>query len=191
MMAQALEMAQALDCSRFMKSLQVRSTETGQESYHIGVRKMNQRERLLGALIGLARTCNMHEKTEHTTGLILYALMAADPFSGLSEEEFHQLIDQIHAEKKRIAPGCATCMAKCGNTDDYDLTKNLQDPAEVQKLKKEIEKKLCRNALLFADVYGTEEWTDEIESFFYRALCAISYDMDVERYQMIIKQEIG
>ena len=35
------------------------------------------------------------------------------------------LIDRVHAEKNRLAPGCSACNAPCGKTGDYDMAHML------------------------------------------------------------------
>ena len=70
---------------------------------------------LTGALIGLARTTYSHLKTEDTDRVVTCALsVLARPDAG--EEELAQQLKQVRAEKLAVAPGCATCVAKCGNT---------------------------------------------------------------------------
>ena len=74
------------------------------------------RDELTGALIGLARTCSSHPRTESTDAALTAALRAC----ALSDDEaeLRDHIECIHAEKALAAPGCAACLARCGNTDD-------------------------------------------------------------------------
>ena len=89
---------------------------------------------LTGALIGLARTTYSHLKTEDTDRVVTCALsVLARPDVG--EEELAQQLKQVRAEKLAVAPGCATCVAKCGNTDDYDMERLWNGPDQVRSLK--------------------------------------------------------
>ena len=89
---------------------------------------------LTGALIGLARTTYSHLKTEDTDRVVTCALsVLARPDAG--EEELAQQLKQVRAEKLAVAPGCATCVAKCGNTDDYDMERLWNGPDQVRSLK--------------------------------------------------------
>ena len=53
----------------------------------------------------------------------------------LGEEELAQQLKRVRAEKLAVAPGCATCVAKCGNTDDYDMERLWNGPDQVRSLK--------------------------------------------------------
>ena len=89
-------------------------------------------ERLLSALIGLARATEGNEEliTEETKCLLFRGL--AQLFSGKEEgqsigeacRQAHQLTEllvQIREEKKRLVPNCFDCASPCGRTADYDM----------------------------------------------------------------------
>ena len=79
---------------------------------------MNKKEKkLIGALIGLAKACNVHLKTENTDGIIIKSLASIFPL----EENGEELFQRVREEKLAVAPDCATCFAPCGNTDEYNL----------------------------------------------------------------------
>lgn len=79
---------------------------------------MNKKEKkLIGALIGLAKACNVHLKTENTDGIIIKSLASIFPL----EENGEELLQRVREEKLAVAPDCATCFAPCGNTDEYNL----------------------------------------------------------------------
>ncbi len=46
------------------------------------------------------------------------------------------LVEKIHAEKRILAPDCATCGAPCGKTADYDINqwKKENEPVQEQKI---------------------------------------------------------
>ena len=76
---------------------------------------------LLGAVIGLARTCANNPKTDDTDRLIFTALRVSANKSA-NEQTLAAMIRRINEEKAIISPGCATCTARCGNTDNYDMS---------------------------------------------------------------------
>ena len=89
---------------------------------------------LTGALIGLARTTYSHLKTENTDRVVTCALSVLVRVDA-DEEELEKQLEQVRAEKLAVAPGCATCVAKCGNTDDYDMDRFWNGPVQVRSLK--------------------------------------------------------
>ena len=89
---------------------------------------------LTGALIGLARTTYSHLKTENTDRVVTCALSVLVRVDA-DEKELEKQLEQVRAEKLAVAPGCATCVAKCGNTDDYDMDRFWNGPVQVRSLK--------------------------------------------------------
>ena len=71
---------------------------------------------LLGAVIGLTRTCANNPKTDATDRLIFTALRVSANKSA-NEQTLAAMIRRVNEEKAIISPGCATCTARCGNTD--------------------------------------------------------------------------
>ena len=89
---------------------------------------------LTGALIGLARTTYSHLKTENTDRVVTCALsVLVRPDA--DEKDLEKQLEAVRAEKLAVAPGCATCAAKCGNTDDYDMDRLWNGPAQVRSFK--------------------------------------------------------
>ena len=41
----------------------------------------------------------------------------------------------VETEKHRVAPNCATCTMRCGNTDNYDLDRLWAAPEDIRTLK--------------------------------------------------------
>ena len=76
-----------------------------------------QRDVLLGALVGLARSTVNEPKTEDTDHVLAAGLR------------------QAATEKHRVAPNCATCTMRCGNTDNYDLARLWTAPENIRALK--------------------------------------------------------
>lgn len=93
-----------------------------------------QRDALLGALVGLARSTVNEPKTEDTDRVLASGLrLAADPDA--AEDALRRMYSIVETEKHRVAPNCATCTMRCGNTDNYDLTRLWDAPEELRTLK--------------------------------------------------------
>ena len=81
-----------------------------------------QRDALLGALVGLARSTVNEPKTEDTDRVLTSGLrLAADPDA--AEDALRRMYHIVETEKHRVAPNCAICTMRCGNTDNYDLAR--------------------------------------------------------------------
>ena len=118
-----------------------------------------QRDALLGALVGLARSTVNEPKTEDTDRVLASGLrLAADPDA--AEDALRRMYHIVETEKHRVAPNCATCTMRCGNTDNYDLARLWNAPAEVRTLKLE----LLAALFALAQRRSTERITDEIRN---------------------------
>lgn len=96
-----------------------------------------QRDALLGALVGLARSTVNEPKTEDTDRVLASGLrLAADPDA--AEDALRRMYSIVETEKHRVAPNCATCTMRCGNTDNYDLARLWNAPPETRTLKLEL-----------------------------------------------------
>ena len=74
-----------------------------------------QRDLLLGALVGLARSTVNEPKTEDTDRVLTSGLrLAADPDA--AEDALRRMYSIVETEKHRVAPNCATCTMRCGTT---------------------------------------------------------------------------
>ena len=93
-----------------------------------------QRDALLGALVGLARSTVNEPKTEDTARVLASGLrLAADPDA--AEDALRRMYHIVETEKHRVAPNCATCTMRCGNTDNYDLARLWAAPEDIRALK--------------------------------------------------------
>ena len=138
-------------------------------------------DELTGALIGLARTCMSQKKTDRTDRLVIEGLFSTLINVSFDEEALKKQLQEIRDEKNRIAPGCSTCMARCGNTDDYDVKQIwASNDEDIRSLK---------SLLLFgirgmaayayhAMVLGYE--SGEVNEFLYRALAVLAEDFSAE-----------
>ena len=119
-----------------------------------------QRDLLLGALVGLARSTVNEPKTEDTDHVLAAGLrLAAKPEADTTALE--RMRNIVETEKHRVAPNCANCTMRCGNTDNYDLARLWNAPAEVRTLKLE----LLAALFALAQRRSTERIADEIRNF--------------------------
>ena len=97
------------------------------------------KEKLLGAVIGLARATENNEDliTNKTHKILTEGLIASLPDSKYSENDLVILYAKIMAEKERIIPSCFTCAFPCGRTDNYDMKElwNMDERLRELKLK--------------------------------------------------------
>ena len=143
---------------------------------------MNKKEKkLIGALIGLAKACNVHLKTENTDGIIIKSLASIFPL----EENGEELLQRVREEKLAVAPDCATCFAPCGNTDEYEL-----QASGISETVRDLKFQLLNVSHEIASgmVSYTINSTEENISLLYKALCVVSYDVDEERVQTVLKE---
>ncbi len=104
-----------------------------------------ERDRLLGALIGLSHTIVNEPKTEDTDRVLTSGLrLASDPDAGL--DALRRMTAIVREEKHRVAPNCATCAMPCGNTSDYDMARLWNAPEDIRTLKLRILNSLFRLA---------------------------------------------
>ena len=91
---------------------------------------MNElRNKLLGALVGLARASECKEISESAGAAYIagLALAFSDPETeftsptSTAENMYLTMIDRLHEEKALMAPDCAACQYPCGRTFDYDM----------------------------------------------------------------------
>lgn len=93
-----------------------------------------QRDVLLGALVGLARSTVNEPKTEDTDHVLAAGLRQAAN-ADATEEALARMTRIVENEKHRVAPNCATCTMRCGNTDNYDLARLWTAPENIRALK--------------------------------------------------------
>ena len=84
---------------------------------------------VLGALIGLTGAISNNGKTADTDRIVAGALTGDD---------YEKSIRELHEEKNRIAPDCATCKTPCGSTADCDMRHFWECEEPVKRHKQEI-----------------------------------------------------
>ena len=95
------------------------------------------KDKLLGAVIGLARATENNEEliTEVTDSVLAEGLVATLSDSTCSDSELEEIYNRIMAEKQRIIPSCFTCAFPCGRTDNYNMQELYDMDTELRSLK--------------------------------------------------------
>ena len=141
------------------------------------------RQKLTGAVIGLARTCENNEKTENTNRVFLEALTMAGDWSA-SIFDMSEMLEKVRNEKFTGSPGCVTCAAPCGNTDDYDMERLWNGPDQVRSLKIRLFsglKKTGRDAFkVIENGKGKDKHFQSIMESIYKGLFILAEDWEPE-----------
>ena len=137
------------------------------------MRTAGPRDRLIGALIGIARAVagNEHLISDSADKIVREGLRAS--LTDCGDESLAALIRRVEEEKRRLIPHCYECASPCGKNSDYDMRLLWTAGEEVRSRKvlllsgiQGLAVHACRAAALgYAD--------REVNRFFYRALFAI------------------
>ena len=132
------------------------------------------REKLIGALIGLARATEGNEYllTEGTARITVEGLLACAPDSGLAAADLQQLLRRVDEEKRKLIPMCYLCQSSCGRNNAYDIRELERLPEKIRLLKMRILWGACAVAsvsdrvqpqLLYRALYaiGARDWEEE------------------------------
>ena len=141
----------------------------------------NLQDKLTGALIGLAKACGNNQKSENTDRIIIEGLFTTVTNVNFNDNTLEEMIEKVHREKEKIAPGCAECISRCDNTDDYNMDELWTSDEDIRSLKSLILFGI-RGMAAYAYhglVLGYED--SEVNEFFYRALSVISYDLSSDK----------
>ena len=148
----------------------------------------NLQDELTGALIGLARACENNKKTENTDQIIIEGLFTTITNVNFNDDTLREMIQRVNEEKHIIVPDCSVCKNPCGNTDNYDMKRIWEADEDIRSLK----------ALILFGIRGMSAYayhakmlgyTDEtVNQFFYKALCVISYDFDMEHLLPVVME---
>lgn len=147
------------------------------------------RDKLIGSTIGLSRVCSMHKKSARTDLLILQALLDSTDTS-LSDGTILSTLSLIQAEKSKIAPMCETCAARCGNSDDYDLSKLYYAPDEIRELKLAILHKIQKMAKDAIVKLRSGNLDEQTLIYFHKCLFALSENWDTTQLSEVLHENI-
>ena len=148
-------------------------------------------DRLTGALIGLVRALDSGiPVSEDSYKLIIKGLFTTITNVSFNEKTLNDLIDEVHVEKAKLSPDCAGCGAPCGRTDDYDMAKLWNADEDIRSLKSLILFGI-RGMAAYAYHAGVLGYSsDEVNSFFLKALFAIGEDWGMDHLLPIVL-EVG
>lgn len=145
-------------------------------------------DELTGALIGLARACSNNPKTENTDRLILEGLFTTVTNVNFNDDTLVEMIARVKEEKSRVIPGCAACMARCGNTDDYDLAKIWNADEDIRSLKSLILFGIRGMAAYAYHAMILGYTSGEVNDFFYKALFVLAEDWGMEELLPVVME---
>lgn len=137
------------------------------------------RDKLIGALIGLARATEGNEEliTQTTDKILLEGLIATIATSKLNEDELSSVYERVMAEKKRIIPSCFECAYPCGRNNNYDMQELWDSDEDIRALKVLI---LSGTQTLATYINTLEHTDEETTRFLYKALIMIGIYWDVD-----------
>lgn len=127
---------------------------------------------VISALIGLVGAVGNSGKTADTDRVIISALLSVDTLSA---------VDEIHREKHRISPGCASCPTPCGNTSDYDIAGFELTPPDILGLKESVSVELVKLA-------ARRESEGILPEEAMRAIAYLGYDLEKESYLSVLEE---
>ena len=147
-------------------------------------------DELTGALIGLAKACENHARTERTDRIVIEGLFTTITNVNFNDETLRAQIERVRNEKNTIVPGCGSCASPCGNTDDYDMKQLWGAQEDIRSLKSLILFGI-RGMAAYAYHAMVLGYVDEtVNQFFYKALAVISYDLGMEALLPVVL-EVG
>lgn len=146
---------------------------------------------LTGALIGLARAMDGNTTpTKATHDLMIKGLFTTITNVSFNPETITALIDEVHAEKQRLVPNCVSCAEPCGRNDDYDMEKLWNADEDIRSLKSLILFGIRGMAAYAWHANVLSYRSEEVNTFFARALFAIGEDWGMNELLPIV-MEVG
>lgn len=143
---------------------------------------------IISVLIGLVGACNNNPKTDDTDRLLIKALAFPVLCPNAADGGLSKMIDELYLEKNTVAPGCANCASPCGNTSDYDMRRIYEAEDEIRSVKLQIISRLQNLAAYIYQSWEAEEKPEIDCGLFYKALSYISFDMEKELLQKLLKE---
>ena len=132
----------------------------------------DMKEKVIGALIGLARATdgNEHLISDGSTAVIVEGLLSCDD----------QILEKIDGEKRKMVPGCFACASPCGRTAPFDLAELEKADEDTRILKIQILKRL--------EQLAADHWNGD-QNLFYRGLIVVGMeDYSAEDLRPILQE---
>lgn len=133
---------------------------------------MAMNEQIISALIGLVGAVQNNGKTDSTDAVIRRAL--------LSEADIG-CVDEIHREKFRISPDCATCQSPCGNTSDNPPEAFRGWTGEERTKKEQIWEEILR-------IVKNTSPESALPEPVLKGIACLGYRLDAESYQELMEE---
>ena len=148
-------------------------------------------DQLIGAMIGLARSFDGSTKpSEQTCQLLIKGLFTTVTNVNFNASTIRAMIDEVHAEKAKIASDCGICASPCGRTDDYDMNQIWDADEDIRSLKSLILFGI-KGMAAYAYHAGVLGYTDQkVNEFFAKALFAIGEDWGMDELLPVVL-EVG
>lgn len=147
-------------------------------------------DKLTGALIGLARAAegNQYAISSVTDRLIIEGLFSTITNVNFNNTTLEDLIRRIEEEKKRLVPSCYGCGSACGKNENYNMEELWNANEDIRSLKSLILFGIRGIAAYayHADVLGYKD--EEVNHFFYKALCVIGMDWGMEQLLPVVME---
>ncbi len=148
-------------------------------------------DELTGALVGLSRAANnAPDINDGTWRLMIDGLFTTVTNVSFNEKTLRDLIERVHGEKARLAPGCSCCASACGRTDDYDMENVWNAQEDIRSLKSLILFGIRGMAAYAHHAMALGYSDDEVNRFFSKALFAIGEDWGRDELLPIV-MEVG
>ena len=139
--------------------------------------------KLLGALIGVARSIDWYAPIEEASISVIYrTLHSIDSTETLSKDEIHVLTKDLHLEKFRLVPDCFRCLNRCGRTDDYDMDLLWNAEEDIKNAKLQLLDKLLKLSY-------NEPSTEDERRYMVKALLSLGEAYSSETLQNIIDEK--
>lgn len=147
------------------------------------------RDKLVGALIGMARATDGNDAVNTGTWKILIeGLYAFGAGADCDADALREKIGQVQNEKQRLKPMCALCADPCGRTSDFDMRIVRSTEGSLQDTKLCLLSDLHELAAVAQKALNWDEISDELGWLLARAVFSLGEDWDQEDYLMILKE---
>jgi hydroxylamine reductase len=146
----------------------------------------NLQDQLIGALIALARAVSSGQPTDATHRAVIEGLFTTLTNVSFDREMILQQLENVRREKNALTPGCSTCGAPCGRTDDYEMEKLWEDNEDIRSLKSLLLFGLKGMAAYAYHALALGYTDAEVNMFFYEGLFAIGEDWNMEQLLPVV-----
>lgn len=142
---------------------------------------------LTGALIGLAQACTKNNsKTADTDRLIVEGLFTTVTNVNFNPQTVHTLTEKVNQKKASLLSGENKGSSAYTNTYNYDLNQLWTENEDIRSLKSLILFGIRGMAAYAYHAMVLGYTSEEVNHFFYKALCAISENLQMDELLPIV-----